>query len=82
MLGSEKFGFNSFWWEKLHTPDDVSSCVEALAEIGYKAVEFKAASFDPGRSLEDQFKGAVEAAGKAGLAVSNFVILRRRLDRD
>jgi len=76
MLSPEKFGFNTFWWEKLHTPNDIRGCVEGLAEIGYRAVEFKTASFNPDRPLDAQFRGAVKIAQGSALAVSDFVVLR------
>lgn len=82
MLNEQQFGFNAFWWEKLHTPESIQACVEALAKIGYNSVEFKVDSFDQSRSLGDQFSEAVHIANEAGLAVSNFVILRGLTEPD
>jgi sugar phosphate isomerase/epimerase len=76
MLKKEQFGFNAFWWEKLWTEEDIRKCTDALAEIGYKAVEFKETSFNPDEGLEKGFKRAVKIAASSGLSVSNFVILR------
>jgi sugar phosphate isomerase/epimerase len=75
MLQKNQFGFNAFWWEQLHTEEQIQSCVQFLAKVGYKYVEFKRDSFSQ-KNLGAEFKMAVEAAGKAGLKVSNFVVLR------
>jgi sugar phosphate isomerase/epimerase len=82
MIARQQFGFNAFWWGNLHTPESIQSCVNTLAEIGYRAVEFKIDSFDQKSSIPRQFSEAVDIAKKAGLSVSNFVILRDLIDPD
>ena len=82
MITEQQFGFNTFWWEKLHTTESIQSCVEALAKIGFRSVEFKLDSFDQSRSIPDQFSLAVKIAKEAGLQVSNFVILRGLIEPD
>ena len=74
MITKEQFGFNAFWWEKLHAEEQIKSCVDYLANIGYKYVEFKRDSFLQDK-LGDQFKLAVKIAESGGLKVSNFVVL-------
>ncbi len=82
MITRQQFGFNAFWWDNLHIPESIQSCVEALAEIGYRSVEFKLDSFDRNSSIPEQFSKAVKIAETAGLRVSNFVILRNLIDPD
>jgi len=74
--------WNSNIEEKLHTPESIQACAEALARIGYNSVEFKIDSFDQSRSIADQFSQAVRIAKKTGLEVSNFVILRGLIEPD
>ena len=76
MLSTEQFGFNAFWWEKLWEDDEIKRCASSLSRIGYKAVEFKLDSFNPSKSMKDEFARAVRIAREEGLEVSNFVILR------
>jgi len=70
-----KLGFNTFWWEGLEREAALRACLDALVEIGYEAVEFKVDSFGlhPARAA---IVRAAHAARKAGLTVSNLVILR------
>ena len=75
MMSKEQFGLSTFWWETLHTEDQIKACVDYVAKTGFRYVEFKRASFQQER-LAAQFKMAVKAAEKAGLKVSNFVVLR------
>ncbi len=82
MITRQQFGFNAFWWGNLRTPESIQNCVQTLAEIGYRAVEFKIDSFDQTSSISGQFSQAVGIAKKAGLSVSNFVILRDLIDPD
>lgn len=70
-----KLGFNTFWWEGLDKLGKLRDCIKSLVEIGYDAVEFKLDSF----GTEEPRKAVVRAtqeAKKAGLVVSNLVILR------
>ena len=76
MLSEEQFGFNAFWWERLYTDEEISRAVECLAKLGYKGVEWKEVSFNPQKKLAEEFKRARHITEKAGLKVSNFVILR------
>ena len=70
-----KIGFNTFWWEGLDREDVLRGCLEALVDTGYEAVEFKVDSFGP-HPNRDAVVRAAAAARKAGLTVSNLVILR------
>lgn len=70
-----KLGFNTFWWENLDKLGKLRDCIKSLVEIGYDAVEFKLDSFgteEPGKAVIR----AAQEARKAGLIVSNLVILR------
>ncbi len=82
MITRQQFGFNAFWWDNLHNPESVQSCVQTLVQIGYRSVEFKLDSFDRNSSIPEQFSQAVNIAKKARLRVSNFVILRNLIDPD
>lgn len=75
MIKKDQFGFCSFWWETLHTEEQMRECTDYLAELGYKYVEFKRFSFKQDH-IAEQFKLAVKAAEAAGIRVSNFVVLR------
>jgi sugar phosphate isomerase/epimerase len=75
MLSKEQFGFNAFWWETLHTEAQLNECVEYLAGLGFRRVEFKANSF-PNKDLPGEFSLAAKCAEAAGLKVSNFVFYR------
>lgn len=76
-----KIGMNTFWWENLERADRLEACIDTLVEIGYEAVEFKVDSFGAhpnGKAVE----AAADAARRAGLEVSNLVILRNLSQRD
>lgn len=75
MISKEQFGLNTFWWEELHTEQQIKTCVEYVAQTGYRYVEFKRASFLQ-EDLSAEFTMAVRASEAAGLKVSNFVVLR------
>jgi len=75
MITKEQFGFNAFWWETLHSEDQMKGCADYIASLGYKFVEFKRLSFKQD-NIAEQFKLAVKAAEAAGIKVSNFVVLR------
>lgn len=75
MISKEQFGLNAFWWETLHSEDQIKACVDCVARTGFRYVAFKRASFIQ-EPLAFQFKTAVKAAEAAGLKVSNFVVLR------
>ncbi|MEA3477423.1 MAG: sugar phosphate isomerase/epimerase [Bacteroidota bacterium] len=75
MITKDQFGFNAFWWETLHTEDQMRECADYIAGLGYSFVEFKRLSFRQD-NLAGQFKQAVKAAEAAGIKVSNFVVLR------
>lgn len=75
MIKKDQFGFCSFWWETLHTEDQMKECADYIAELGYKYVEFKRLSFKQD-NITKQFKLAVNAAEEAGIRVSDFVVLR------
>ncbi len=74
MITKEQFGFNAFWWEQLHTEAQIAACLDYIASLGFKYVELKRSSF-PLADLEKEFATAVRLARKAGLTVSNIVIL-------
>jgi sugar phosphate isomerase/epimerase len=75
VITKDQFGFNAFWWEVLHTQDQMKTCADCLAGLGYKFVEFKRLSFKQD-DIAAEFKMAAEAAQAAGIEVSNFVVLR------
>jgi len=75
VIQKDQFGFNTFWWEQLHTEDQIKACVECVAGLGFKYVEFKRFSFKQ-EDLVSEFKMAVREAEAVGLKVSNFVVLR------
>ena len=75
MITADQFGFNAFWWETLHSEDQVKACADYIASLGYRFVEFKRLSFKQD-NIAAEFKLAVNAAKAAGLQVSNFVVLR------
>ena len=79
MITKEQFGFNAFWWEQLHSEDQIKECVDYIASLGFKYVEFKRLSFKQ-NNLEKEFKTAVNIARGAGLQVSDFVVLRSLTD--
>ena len=81
MITKEQFGFNAFWWEQLHTEEQIKKCVDYVASLGFKSIEFKRLSFKQD-DLEKEFRMAVILAQKAGLKVSNFIILRSLTDAD
>jgi sugar phosphate isomerase/epimerase len=75
MISIDQFGYNTFWWETLHTEEQLKKCVDLLAKLGYRHVEFKRDSFDQDH-LPEQFKQAARITEAAGLKISNFVVLR------
>ena len=75
MITKDQFGFNAFWWEELHTQDQMRICADYIASLGYKFIEFKRLSFKQD-NIAVEFKLAVKAAKAAGIEVSNFVVLR------
>jgi sugar phosphate isomerase/epimerase len=79
MITTDQFGFNAFWWEQLHTEEQIQSCVNFLAKTGFRYVEFKRDSFRQ-NDLAGQFKLAAKMASAAGLKVSDFVVLRELAD--
>ena len=79
MITKGQFGFNAFWWEQLHSEDQIKECVDCIASLGFKYIEFKRLSFKQD-NLEKEFKVAVNLAQKAGLKVSNFIVLRSLTD--
>ena len=70
-----KLGFNTFWWEGLDKLGKLRDCIKSLVEIGYDAIEFKLDSFGTEEPRKAVVRAAQEAR-KAGLIVSNLVILR------
>ena len=50
-------------WE----PKDICKC---LADLGYGAVEYTMAQFDPRSRTDDEVRGAIEAAEDAGFQLS------------
>lgn len=81
MISSKQFGYNTFWWEALHTEDQIKKCVDLLAELGYHYIEFKRDSFDQS-DLPGQFRQAAKITEAAGLEISNFVVLRDQTQGD
>ena len=69
-------GFNAFWWEKLWDEQSIAEVVNCLAALGYQAVEYKEASFNPEEKMADAFRRAVQVTEQNGLTVSNFCISR------
>ena len=79
MLTKDQFGFNAFWWERLHTEDQIKECVDYIASLGFRYIEFKRLSFKQ-ENLEKELKMAVDIAQEAGLKVSDFAVLRSLTD--
>ena len=76
-----KLGFNTFWWEGLDQAAKADECVKTIADLGYEAIEFKIDSFGSVTKAKEVVRAA-EAARKAGLHVSNLVILRALTNPD
>jgi len=36
MISKEQFGFNAFWWERLHTETQIAACLDYIASLGFK----------------------------------------------
>lgn len=79
MIVKEQFGVNAFWWEQLHTEEQIKKCVDCVASFGFKYIEFKRLSFKQD-NLDREFGVAAKSAHKSGLKVSNFVVLRSLSD--
>lgn len=76
MISKNRLAFNAFWWEHLWDEDSVKKVVDTLANIGYKGVEWKETSFNPGAKIADELKRAVKVSKEGGLEVTDAVILR------
>lgn len=76
-----KIGYNTFWWEGLDKEDALRGCVDSLVDIGYEAVEYKVDSFGP-HPNGNAIVRAAEVSRKAGLEVSDLVILRNIVNPD
>lgn len=80
MLGPEKFCYLTFWWENLTTDDAVKAVVDGIADIGYRAIEWKETSFHPEKPRPEELERFLGITQDAGLAVPDWVILKNILD--
>lgn len=60
-------------------PEDICKC---LADLGYGAVEYTMAQFDPRSHSDEEIASAMKAAEGAGLAVSEVVVQQDYVTRD
>lgn len=76
MINESQFGFNAFLWEELYDEQSIRRAVKSLADLGYRGIEWKEASFNPQCKLVEELGRAVKVTEESSLKVSDFVILR------